>query len=78
MKLITAVGNDPGCFLPTVLQGMKPQGCMGACVHIAKNSEDATFLVQLVVVIRVCGNHAVIYSVASPFSPTWSMRLSSS
>src|SRR5690606_32495735 len=48
-ELAAIEGNDTGRFLTSVLERMETQGHDCGCVLAAKNAEDATFVVKVVV-----------------------------
>jgi hypothetical protein len=49
-ELAAIKGDDPRRFLTSMLQRMQPQRSQCPGILVAENSEDATFLMQLVVV----------------------------
>ena len=51
--LACSVGDDPGGFLPAVLQSMETQNRVGRRLVYAEDTVDAAFLAQLVIIERI-------------------------
>src|SRR3954469_10171498 len=56
-ELRAIIGDYAGRFLAAMLEGMKAQHRQRPGVVVAENAEDATFLMQRVVVERQCVLH---------------------
>ena len=50
MKMIAIVSDNPGSFLPPMLQGMQAQGGMRRRLPVAENTEHTTFFMEFVVI----------------------------
>lgn len=55
MKLIAIVSDNPGSFLPPMLQGMQAQGGMRRRFLVAEYTEHTTFFMEFVVIERTTG-----------------------
>ena len=50
-ETLAVKADDAGRFLPSVLQGVKPQGCQQTCFKAAKDSENAAFFAGFIVIM---------------------------
>ena len=57
MEIFAVPARYPGRFLPSMLQGMKPERNDGRGRVGTPNAKDAAFLAELIVIERVCRKH---------------------
>ena len=63
-------GDDTGCFLPAMLQGVQPKGCQHIRLITSEYAEDAALLMEAVKLLGVFppGAFAVCYRHVWPLS----------
>ena len=63
-------GDDTGCFLPAMLQGVQPKGCQHIRLIASEYAEDAALLMEAVKLLGVFppGAFAVCYRHVWPLS----------
>jgi hypothetical protein len=57
MELLTVMGDDPGCFLPAMLQGMEAEDGTRGGFFDTKYADNAALLLQFVVIEGIGREH---------------------
>ena len=53
VEVLAVEGDDSRSLLPAMLQGVKPQRCVGSRIGMAMDAENGAFLLQAVIIERM-------------------------